>query len=246
MSNKLRVLIIEDEEAIASGLAELFVYHGFEVDIAADGKTGLNQALTNRYDLLVLDIMLPQVDGFAICSAVRQASKELPIIILTAKDSEQDTVHGFKLGADDYIAKPFSIEELMLRVRAVLRRSRKGCAIENSLVIEKVLEIDTRNLTGRRLVPGPSASQVQFTRREIEILAYLKAHSDRPVPRAELLSEIWGYHKANQVQTRTVDIHIAKLRRKIETDPDTPRHLITVRGEGYKLVEAGADYAQSC
>jgi two-component system response regulator RegX3 len=232
MPRKPRLLIIEDEPAILTGLIDLFVYHGYDVDAAQDGRLGLEKALGESYDLIILDIMLPTLDGFAICDAIRKHSREQPLIILTAKTSDEDIITGLTLGADDYVAKPFSVRELVLRVEAVLRRGPRRRHEAAELWIGEHLQIDTRNLVGRQ---GEKAEPILFTRREIEILQYLKQHHDRPVSREELLVEVWGYAKASRFETRTVDIHMAKLRRKIEPDPKTPTVLLTVRGEGYKL-----------
>ena len=236
MQRKPRLLIIEDEPAILTGLLDLFVYHGYAVDAAQDGRLGLEKALLGTYDLIILDIMLPSLDGFAICDAIRQHSREQPLIILTAKTTDEDIITGLSLGADDYVAKPFSVRELVLRVEAVLRRSTRRRYAEAQLDIGAHLQIDTRNLVGTQ---RGSAEPILFTRREVEILQYLTQHHDRPVSREELLVEVWGYAKASRFETRTVDIHMAKLRRKIEPNPKTPTVLITVRGEGYRLL-AGA------
>ena len=234
MRHKLHLLIIEDEAAILTGLIDLFVYHGYAVDAAQDGRVGLDKALSGTYDLIILDIMLPTLDGFALCNAIRQHSREQPLIILTAKTTEEDIITGLTLGADDYVGKPFSVRELVLRVEAVLRRSTRLRQQEAQLWIGEQLQIDTRNLLGTHAQrPDP----VLFTRREIEILQYLKQHKDRPVSREELLAEVWGYAKASHIETRTVDIHMAKLRRKIEPNPTEPQFLVTIRGEGYKLTE---------
>ena len=234
MRNKLQLLIIEDEPAILAGLIDLFVYHGYEVEAAQDGRVGLDKALAGTYDLIILDIMLPTLDGFALCNEIRKHNREQPLIILTAKTTEEDIITGLTLGADDYVGKPFSVRELVLRVEAVLRRSTKLRQQEAQLWIGEQLQIDTRNLIGTQAQrPAP----VLFTRREIEILQYLKQHNDRPVSREELLAEVWGYAKDARLETRTVDIHMAKLRRKIEPNPIEPQFLVTVRGEGYKLIE---------
>jgi len=228
---KSRILVVEDEAAIRDGLADVLVYHGYEVDAVGDGRDGLQKALSGRYDLLLLDVMLPGRDGFAICDEVRKTDREQPIIMLTAKTSDEDIVNGLALGADDYIAKPFSIAELVLRVQAVLRRSRVGIALATQIKLDGDVEIDTRNLAGRR-----GRETLTFTRREIEILQYLNLNTERPVSRDELLNRVWGYDRTAEIETRTVDIHIAKLRRKIEVDAKEPRNLITVRGTGYRLV----------
>jgi two-component system response regulator RegX3 len=227
---KPRILVVEDEAAIRDGLTDVLVYHGYEVDAVGDGRVGLQKALSGRYDLLLLDVMLPGRDGFAICDEVRKGDRDQPIIMLTAKTSDEDIVNGLSLGADDYIAKPFSIAQLVLRVKAVLRRSRLGAEQAANITLAGV-EIDTRNLSGQR-----GSEPLTFTRREIEILQYLHAHAERPVSRDELLTRVWGYDRTAEIETRTVDIHIAKLRRKIEADAKEPRHLLTVRGAGYRLV----------
>lgn len=230
---KLALLIIEDEPAILTGLTDLFIYHGYDVDTAQDGQAGLDKAITGDYDLIILDIMLPTLDGFHVCNAIRQHSREQPVIILTAKTTDDDIITGLTLGADDYVGKPFSVRELVLRVEAVLRRASKLRQEETQLRLGDEMQIDTRNLVGTQPQhPDP----VLFTRREIEILLYLKQHGDRPVSREELLAEVWGYAKASHVETRTVDIHMAKLRRKIEPNPKEPQFLVTVRGAGYKLL----------
>ena len=231
--HKLKLLIIEDETAILTGLTDLFVYHGYDVDTAQDGGIGLEKALSGVYDLILLDIMLPTLDGFAVCNTIRQHSREQPLIVLTAKTTDEDIITGLTLGADDYIGKPFSVRELVLRVQAVLRRSSKVQQQEAQLWLGEHLQIDTRNLVSTR---APSPEPILFTRREIAMLQYLKQHHDRPVSREELLVEVWGYARSSHLETRTVDIHIAKLRRKIEPDPAAPTLLVTIRGEGYKLM----------
>jgi DNA-binding response OmpR family regulator len=234
MRHKFHLLIIEDEPAILTGLSDLFVYHGYEVDAAQDGRIGLDKALAGAYDLIILDLMLPTLDGFTLCNAIRQHNREQPLIILTAKTTEEDIITGLTLGADDYVGKPFSVRELVLRVEAVLRRSTEWRQQEAQLWVGEQLQVDTRNLIGTQ---AQRTDPVLFTRREVEILQYLKQHNDRPVSREALLTAVWGYAQTAHIETRTVDIHIAKLRRKIEPNPAEPQFLVTVRGEGYKLVE---------
>ena len=226
-----QVLIVEDEPAIRTGLTDALVFHGFEVTSEADGGRGLELALSGRFDLILLDIMLPRVDGFTICNEIRKVDRRQPIIMLTAKSTDEDIINGLSLGADDYVPKPFSVAELILRVKAVLRRASIGVEAERTLEIDARLRIDLESLSGSN---GDEA--LAFTRRETEILRYLHANADRPVSRDELLNKVWGYARSADIETRTVDIHIAKLRRKIETDPKTPRRLVTVRGAGYRLV----------
>ena len=232
MSSKLNILVIEDEPAIREGLLDVLVYHGYEVDSAADGNEGLSKAMTGRHDLILLDIMLPGLDGYAICDRIRAEDRDQPIIMLTAKASDDEIIEGLRLGADDYVAKPFSIQQLVLRIEAVLRRSRAGEAHARTLSLAGI-EIDTANLCGTA-----GDAEIAFTRREIDLVTYLARHADRPVSREELLTKVWGYARNLDLETRTVDIHIAKLRRKIEPDPKVPVNLITVRGAGYRLVVA--------
>jgi two-component system response regulator RegX3 len=230
MQPRTRILIVEDEDAIRAGLEDVFVYHGYEVDTAAEGREGLRKALSGRFDLVLLDVMLPGMNGFEICDRIRTADREQPIILLTAKTGDEDVIHGLRLGADDYVGKPFSVALLVARVEAVLRRARLG--LDEALIrLGDDLEVDVPNLAGRR-----GDETIAFTRREMEILQYLGANRDRPVSREELLHKVWGYARDLGIETRTVDIHIAKLRRKIERDPAQPRHLVTVRGAGYRLL----------
>jgi two-component system response regulator RegX3 len=229
----ISILVVEDEEAIRSGLIDVFIFHGYDVDSADNGPEGLEKALTGKFDLILLDIMLPGMDGYEICNAIRAKDRDQPIIMLTAKTSDEEIIQGLKLGADDYVAKPFSIQQLVLRIEAVLRRSRIGIEQARTISLSNNVQIDTENLTGQN-----GAETLTFTRREIEILSYLAANSTRPVPRDELLTKVWGYARNLEIETRTVDIHIAKLRRKIETNPKEPAGLITVRGAGYRLLTA--------
>jgi len=234
VERKIRLLVIEDEAAIRTGLVDVFVFHGYEVDSAQDGNAGLAKALSGQFDLILLDLMLPGMDGFEICNAIRQVDRDQPIIMLTAKVSDDDIIRGLELGADDYVGKPFSVAQLVLRVKAVLRRSKVVAQLANQILPAGEVEIDAQNLAGRR-----GTEELTFTRREIDILQYLKANSERPVPREELLHRVWGYASDVDLETRTVDIHIAKLRRKIEPDPKVPINLVTVRGAGYRLMPDG-------
>jgi two-component system response regulator RegX3 len=231
MQRKLRLLIVEDEEAIRTGLMDVLVYHGYDVEFAAEGPQGLELALSGRFDLVLLDVMLPGMDGFEICNRIRAQDRDQPVIMLTARSTDEDIIQGLSLGADDYVAKPFSVAQLVLRVQAVLRRSRIGAEQDGTLKLGDDVEVDCRNLQGRR-----GDEELSFTRREVEMLQYLRSNSDRPVSRDELLAKVWGYAKNLELETRTVDIHIAKLRRKIEPDPAKPCYLVTVRGAGYRLL----------
>ncbi len=231
MEKKLRLLVVEDEPAIRAGLLDVFVFHGFDVEGAETGTEGLEKSLSGRFDLILLDVMLPGINGFEICNRIRAQDRDQPIIMLTAKNSDEDIIHGLSLGADDYVAKPFSVAQLVLRVQAVLRRARPAAANGAAIVVSKRLRIDPRNLDGTL-----DEAAIAFTRREMEIVQYLHAHHERAVPREELLHKVWGYARTAELETRTVDIHIAKLRRKIEPDPAQPQYLVTVRGAGYRLM----------
>jgi len=228
MSIKPKLLIVEDEAAILRGLTDLFTLQGFDVASEQDGQKGLDRALTDSFDCILLDVMLPTLDGFSICNKIREVSREQAIIMLTAKSSEEDIITGLTLGADDYIAKPFSVQELLLRVNTILRRTGFH---ENTdtLNLGEHISIDCIHLKGH--VYG---KERLFTRREIDILSYLNKHQ-RPIPRGELLTKIWGYTNPSEIDTRTVDIHIAKLRKKVERKANDPKLLVTFRGEGYKL-----------
>ncbi|MGB5831752.1 MAG: response regulator transcription factor [Thiohalocapsa sp.] len=233
MPTKHNLLIVEDEEPIRIGLVDVLVFHGFEVVSAADGRDGLRKALTGGFDLILLDLMLPGIDGYDICERVRAQDPEQPIIMLTARDGDADIIRGLKLGADDYVTKPFSVAQLVLRVKAVLRRARPTPSMPARFRLDDGTDVDAENLSARR-----NGSDIALTRREMEILQYLAIHCGRPVGADELLHQVWGYPKQAGIETRTVAIHIAKLRRKLEPERAEPRLLITVRGAGYRLLLA--------
>lgn len=228
MSTKPRLLIVEDEPSILRGLTDLFVFHGYEVESEIDGQQGLSRALDNPYACVILDVMLPTLNGFEICNSIRNNSPTQPVIILTAKNTEADIINGLTLGADDYVAKPFSTSELVLRVNALVRRSG-WTGTNNKLVVSDDVVIFTKTLTG-----SSYERETKYTRLEVDIINYLK-HQHKPVSRDELLRQVWGYKITSEMDTRTVDIHIAKIRKKIEADPKSPKHLITHRGKGYQL-----------
>ena len=232
MSAKQHILIVEDEPAIATGLTDVFIYHGYDVTVCDDGESGAEQALTGAYDLLLLDVMLPKKNGFTICEEVRAVAPDQPIIMLTAKISDEDIVQGLRLGADDYVAKPFSVEQLVLRVAAVLRRASKPAVMER----QTPFTVGPWEVHPERLQATQAHTQMAFTRREMQVLVYLHQNHTRPVPREEILANVWGYADQDIIETRTIDIHIAKLRKKIEADPKNPRHVVTVRGAGYQLL----------
>jgi DNA-binding response OmpR family regulator len=226
-NSKASILIVEDDPAILNGLLDVLVFNGYQPDGCADGGNGLAKALENRFDLILLDVMLPTMDGFSICREIRKKKPDQPIIMLTAKGAETDIVTGFKSGADDYISKPFSLRELMVRIEAVLRRSGKNLG-DDKLTIQGIF-FDGNNLNA---VCGKT--KIELTRREMDIVVYLHRHASRIVSKKELLLKVWNYNDGD-IETRTVDIHIQKLRKKISTLMGDIPFLITVRGEGYRL-----------
>lgn len=231
MTQSASILIVEDEAAIRIGLVDVLIYHGFRVEFAEEGLPGLEMALTGKFDLVLLDVMLPDLDGFTICEKIREKSKSQPIIMLTAKSSDEDIINGLTLGADDYVSKPFSLTQLMLRIKAVLRRSISEATTDGFIQLEEKRRIDTQNFC---IQVGEDT--LQFTKREISLLKYLQQNCHRPVSREELLSSVWNYSEGIEIETRTVDIHIARIRQKIEVEPKRPKFLITVRGAGYRLI----------
>jgi DNA-binding response OmpR family regulator len=221
------ILVVEDDPSILKGLLDVFVFNGYQAKGLEDGGEGLRAGLEENHDLIILDVMLPTLDGFSICKAVRKKKPGQGIIILTAKGSEDDIVTGFKLGADDYVSKPFSLKELMVRVEAVLRRTGKNLGDEQ--IRFKGIFFD-----GKTLKASYKNHTVELTRREMDIIVYLHRHMDRIVSKKELLTEVWQYADA-EIETRTVDIHILKLRKKITTLMDDSSFILTIRGEGYRL-----------
>jgi two-component system response regulator RegX3 len=231
MQSTPSILIIEDEQAIRDGLTDVLIYHGFHVEYAEDGLVGLEIALSGNFDLILLDVMLPSINGFDICKKIREQDLKQAIIMLTAKSSDEDIINGFQLGADDYVAKPFSITQLVLRIKAVLKRSMPEASRANMIVLDERTKIDLQNLCVERL-----DTKHLFTKREVKVLTYLHEHNDKPVSREDLLSAVWGYSEELAIETRTVDIHIARIRKKIEADAKAPKFLVTVRGAGYRLL----------
>jgi DNA-binding response OmpR family regulator len=224
---KARILVVEDDTTLLRGLLDVLVFNGYEVKGVEDGGVGLRVGVDERFDLILLDVMLPTLDGFSICKEIRKQKPSQGMIIITAKGAEDDVVTGFKSGADDYITKPFSLREVMVRVEAVLRRTGKNLGDE---------EIHCRGIffDGKNLVAQIEDRSVEITRKEMDIMIFLHRHRDRIVSKRELLTEVWHYADVD-IETRTVDIHLLKLRKKISTlIGDTPL-ISTIRGEGYRL-----------
>ena len=224
---KASVLVVEDDRAILQGLLDVLVFNGYQAAGVEDGGHGLERALAERYDLLILDVMLPTLDGFSICKQIRKEKPNQAIVILTAKGSEDDIVRGFRAGADDYVSKPFSLRELMVRVEAVLRRAGKNLGDE---------QIHSHGIffDGKTLVATYKERGMELTRREMDIILYLYRKKDQIVSKKELLTEVWNYADPD-IETRTVDIHMLKLRKKISRLIGDITFILTVRGEGYRL-----------
>jgi DNA-binding response OmpR family regulator len=223
-----RVLIVEDDHAMSVALRDGFAYEGYEVLVAKDGKTGWELASREPVDLIILDVMLPQMSGLDLCKHLRNAGNHIPIIMLTARGQEIDKVLGLKLGADDYVTKPFSFMELMARVEAVLRRASKH---RDPLTQAQFGDV---TLNFRTLEATKGGVPLELSPREFQILHYLIAHRGEVVSREQLLDAVWGYDV--MPFTRTVDMHIAKLRKKIEDSPMDPHYIMTVHRVGYKFV----------
>ena len=226
---KEKILIIEDQEDLVKGLILNLEDEGYEVDYALDGKEGLGKALKEKPDLILLDIMLPGMNGLEICKELRQNKMDIPIVMLTAKGDEIDKVIGLEIGADDYISKPFSIRELLARVKAHLRRENRG-----GESVAEVVQLETLKIDFGQFKIIRKGKEIGLTSLEVDVLRYLIGHDGKVVSRDDLLDKIWGYEK--YPTTRTIDNHILKLRKKIEIDPNHPRHILTVYGGGYRFV----------
>ncbi len=225
------VLVVEDDTAIRRGLVDALNYGGYAVLEAGDGPAARALLVEGEVDLLLLDVMLPRMDGFEVLGAVRRSRPTLPVIMVTARGAEDDRVRGLVDGADDYVVKPFSARELLARVDAVLRRSPERSGDVRWLRMgERRVDLERRECT------GPDGAAHSLTEREASILRYLAANRARCVDRRELLQHVWGLNPRGIV-TRTVDMHMARLREKVEEDPARPAFVLTVRGKGYMLGE---------
>jgi DNA-binding response OmpR family regulator len=224
-----KVLIVEDDQAMAVALRDGFEYEGYTVQVARDGAVGLKLASDRDLDLIVLDVMLPKMSGFDVCKQLRSAGNETPIIMLTARGQEIDKVVGLKIGADDYVTKPFSFMELMARVEALIRRSTRKP--EQSVDEFKFGDV---MVNFKRFEVSKAGQPIEMSPREFNILKYFIEHRGEVITRDQLLDSVWGY--GSFPLTRTVDMHIAKLRQKIEDTPHDPKFVITVHRVGYKFV----------
>lgn len=224
-----KILIVEDEKDMVTGLKFNLEARDYTVIAAYDGEQGYHKALKERPDLVLLDLMLPKRNGYEVCKSLKEEVPELPIIILTAKSQEAEIVTGLELGADDYITKPFSVLELLARIKAVLRRAQSGKRIPE-IYRSGDLEIDFIKYSTRK-----KGKSLTLSPREYEILKYFIERRGEIVSRDDLLNQVWGYHSFPN--TRTVDAHIAKLRQKIEDEPEKPKIIITIHGLGYKFLQ---------
>lgn len=228
MEKKKHILVVEDDISILMGLKDNLIIEGYTVSTSLNGKEGLKMALQNRIDLLILDIMLPGMNGFEICKKVKSEKPLIPVLMLTARSSEMDKIAGLDYGADDYITKPFSISELLARIRAVLRRAYP---------INKKLErfsFDNIKIDFIKMTTFVDEKEIRFTKKEFSILHYFIQHEGEVVHRHDLLDEVWGYDSIPS--TRTVDNSILEIRKKIEKIPSNPKHIISVSGVGYRFI----------
>jgi DNA-binding response OmpR family regulator len=223
-----RILIVEDEPNMVAGLRDNFEFEGYEVLTAYDGEDGLRRALTESPDLLVLDVMMPKLSGLEVCKQLKAKRPSIPIIMLTARGQEVDKVVGLELGADDYVTKPFSIRELLARVKAVLRRGRTLPKDQDRYLFGDA-EVDLHACRVTRL-----GKELEFSSTEFELLKYFVNHSGEVLSRDRLLEDVWGYDSTPT--TRTVDAHLVRLRQKLEPNPEQPRYFLTVHGTGYRFV----------
>ncbi len=224
-----KLLIIEDEPSMQLGLKDNMELEGYLVETASDGEEGLLKIKTNSFDLVLLDVMLPKLSGFDVCKAARSAGINTPIVLLTARGEEIDKILGLEFGADDYITKPFSVRELLARVKAILRRSQLQHVKDTARTTIGRLNIDFDSFHATE-----NQIEIKLSHKEFEILSYLHQHKNQVVSRYDLLEKVWGYDE--QPTTRTVDNFVVRLRQKVELNPNQPRVILTVHGTGYKLV----------
>jgi two-component system alkaline phosphatase synthesis response regulator PhoP len=227
MTTTDKILVIEDDASLRLGLEKALASENYSVESAKDGEQGLKLALSCGADLILLDLMLPKLNGFEILRRIREDRLEAPVIILTARGEEEDRIQGFEYGADDYVVKPFSVRELLLRVSAVLRRSKEGERPKDTVTIGDA-EVDFRAYQVRR-----GEARFGLSRKEADMLRLFVEHPGEAITRERFLDSVWGYHA--YPTTRTVDMHVLKLRQKVEPDPNAPRFIHTVHGVGYKF-----------
>ncbi len=222
-----KILIVEDDKNILAGIADNLKMEGYSTVIARDGEAAIKQVEARKPDLIILDVMLPKLNGFEVCKKLKKGGSTVPIIILSAQGEEADKVLGLELGADDYITKPFSPRELLVRIKAVLRRSSPAAKTE------EIYQFDDIKVDFRRFLAFRDGREIRLTTAEFKILKLLLASKGEPVSRHTILGDIWS----SEVTTRTVDTHIWNLREKLEEDPSDPKHIVTVHRIGYKFIE---------
>jgi len=224
-----KILIVEDEPSMRMGLKDNLEFESFEVEQAVDGIDGLEKIRQNSYDLILLDVMMPKMSGLDVCKTIRSENINTPVIFLTAKSEEIDKVLGLEMGADDYITKPFSVRELLARVKAVLRRGQNNNETHEEVFLIGNLKVDFNHYEAE--LKGKAE---KMSHKEFEVLHFLIQHKNEIVSRYQLLEEVWGYE--SHPTTRTVDNFILKLRQRIEANPNDPKYILTVHGAGYKLI----------
>jgi len=233
------VLVVEDDQPIRRGIVDALTFAGYKVFEAADGEAGLSAAVGAEIDLVLLDVLMPKKDGFAVLEELRRARPSLPVIMLTARGAVEDRVRGLRTGADDYVIKPFSVKELLARVEAVLRRSaERPQGVPSMTIADRVIDFERRE--GRL----PDGGRAGLSERETAILRYLAVNPGRAIARSELLARVWGLDPRG-IETRTVDMHIARLRERLGDDPAEPRIILTVRSKGYMLALEGGREAET-
>ena len=225
-----RILLVEDEPGLVLTISDLLASDGHEVESATDGRKGLDRALNEEFDLVILDVMLPGKNGFDVCRELRQRGRDMAVLMLTAKSQVSDRVVGLKLGADDYLAKPFDPGELLARVEALLRRVKKENRVQVKRYRFGTVEVDFDAGTVTR-----EGAPVMLAAKEMQLLRYLIDNRGKVLPREEILAEVWEYQSG--VSSRTIDVHVAWLRQKLEESPAAPKHIHTVRGTGYRFAE---------
>jgi two-component system alkaline phosphatase synthesis response regulator PhoP len=228
-----KVLVVEDEQHLAQGIAENLEAEGAQVDVVHDGRSALERMIGDGYDLVILDVMLPELDGFTVCELARARGSEVPVLFLTAKGGVHDRIHGLEVGGDDYLAKPFHLQELLLRVRAILRRGRESIPSGPDVVEFGGNRFDFRAFSGRS---WDGREQI-LTQKEAEILRLLAEREGEVVSRDEILDRVWGHEELPS--TRTVDNFIVRLRKRFEPDTENPKFFHTVWGVGYKFTASG-------
>ena len=233
MEQKKRILIVEDEKNIAVTMQYNLRREGYEAEIAGDGGLGLTRALSGEFDLILLDIMLPVMDGFSVCERIRQRS-QVPIIFVTAREDEKDKIFGLDTGADDYVTKPFSYKELLSRIRANIRRSSQEIVPKKESSAAETVEIGDLMIDSERYLVTKGGEPIELSKKDYDFIAFLAANVGKAYSRENLLEEIWGYDDYYG-DIRTVDVTVCRIRNKIEKDPAKPEYLMTKRGVGYYL-----------